>query len=124
MPAYNRSKMSYHYGAHVTPDQARRVWAHLTEQPRTSMAEIAQAMRVSKSIVRAARELLRDAGYVDYEDGKPRTTTILVPFRVMRKQRSVVRSQQTKAPAVRAGAETEPAVAGGENQRCTRRAPW
>jgi hypothetical protein len=49
-------------------------------------------MGVSKSIVRAARELLRGAGYVDYEDGKPRTTTILVPFRVIRKKRSPARS--------------------------------
>jgi Mn-dependent DtxR family transcriptional regulator len=92
MSAYSRSKMSQHYGAHVTPEQARQVWAHLTNEPRTSMDEIARGMGVSKSIVRAARELLRDAGYVNYEDGKPRTTTILVPFRVMRKRRSPVRS--------------------------------
>jgi Mn-dependent DtxR family transcriptional regulator len=92
MSGYNRSKMSHHYGAHVTPEQARQVWAHLTEQPRTSMDEIARTMGISKSIVRAARELLRDAGYVNYEDGRPRTTTILVPFRVMRKRRRPVRS--------------------------------
>ena len=89
---YKRSKMSQHYGAHVTSEQARRVWAYLTAQPRSRLHDIARTMGVSVSIVRAARELLRDAGYVDYEDGRAYTTTILVPFGVMRKRRSPARS--------------------------------
>jgi hypothetical protein len=90
--SYNRSKTSERYGAHVSPQQARRVWAQLTEQPHSSLRAIARTMGLSVSVVRAARHFLRDAGYVDYEDGKPRTTTILVPFRVTRKKRSRVRS--------------------------------
>jgi Mn-dependent DtxR family transcriptional regulator len=89
---YTRSKMSKHYGAYVTPRQARQVWAHLTSQPRLRLRDIAGAMGVSVSVVRAARQLLRDAGYVDYEDGRAYTTTIVVPFRVAHRRRVSVRS--------------------------------
>ena len=88
---YARSKMSQHYGAHVSLENARRVWAHLTDAPRSSLRSIARAMGVSISVVRAARALLRDAGYVDYEDGRPYTTTILVPFRIMHNKRTSAR---------------------------------
>ena len=90
--AYQRSKMSQHYGAYVTPRQARQVWAYLTDKPRSRLRDIAGAMGVSVSVVRAARQLLRDAGYVDYEDGRAYTTTIVVPFRVARRRRSSVRA--------------------------------
>jgi hypothetical protein len=83
---YQRSKMSQHYGAYVTSEHARQVWAHLTDQPRSSLRNIASTLGVSVSVVRAARQLLRDAGYVDYEDGRASTTTIVVPFRVARKR--------------------------------------
>jgi len=44
---YTRSKMSKHYGAYVTPRQARQVWAYLTDKPRSGLRDIAGAMGVS-----------------------------------------------------------------------------
>src|SRR5262245_15413656 len=82
---YTRSKMSKHSGAYVTPRQARQVWAHLTDEPRSRLRDIASTMGLSVSVVRAARQLLCDAGYVDYADGRASTTTIVVPFRVARR---------------------------------------
>ena len=79
------TKTARRYGYHVQPDQARQVWAALTAEPSRPLIAIAAELGLSRSCVSAARRLLRDAGYVDFDDRKQGTATrILVPFHVVR----------------------------------------
>jgi len=64
------------------------IWAALTRRPRASLDELAALSGLPRSTVHDAVYALRDAGYIDFEDGAKRARHVLIPFIITRKERS------------------------------------
>lgn len=68
------------YGGHASPRLVRRAWAAVTTTPNASMIELARQIDASWSGVAITLHILRDAGYIDFEDRAVRARRIIVPF--------------------------------------------
>jgi hypothetical protein len=63
----------------------RRVWAAVSCQPQATVRELAVLSGVkSQGTVRLHLRFLRDAGYIDFQDGAERARRIILPCGVQR----------------------------------------
>jgi predicted transcriptional regulator len=72
-----------HYGAAPSAQFVRKVWAAVTRTPRASVKELAVAVGAPESSfgnVSAALRMLRDAGYIAFNNHAKLARRILVPF--------------------------------------------
>lgn len=65
----------------------RAVWACVSRHPRAPIAAIGSMLGLSIGMTWRALQALRDAGYIDFDDGAIGARRILVPFIVTRKAR-------------------------------------
>jgi DNA-binding transcriptional ArsR family regulator len=61
----------------------RRVWAAVTRTPCATVRQLGAQIGMPYGSVSVALRLLRDAGYVHFEDRAGRARTVIVPFVVM-----------------------------------------
>ena len=58
----------------------RRVWSAVTCQPLATVRELGAAAGIkSQGTVRLHLRFLRDAGYIDFQDGAERARRIIIP---------------------------------------------
>jgi hypothetical protein len=77
-----KTKLQLRYGAHPSFSLTRRVWAVVTQRPNAPVRQIAAKLGSagSYSNVAAALHLLRDAGYIAFDDRTTNTRQILLHF--------------------------------------------
>lgn len=71
------------YGSAPSVAYIRRVWAAVSRQPGASTKELALALGSPESsygTVAASLRVLRDAGYISFNDRESRARRVLVPF--------------------------------------------
>jgi predicted transcriptional regulator len=74
-----------HYGTAVSDRRVRQVWAALTANPHASIQEIAQQLDYrAPGCIHAALHMLRDMGYIAFDNRAVRARTVIVPFHVSR----------------------------------------
>ena len=71
------------YVRSASPALVRRTWAAVSATPCASVRQLARRIRASWSSVNVALHILRDAGYVTFEDRAHRSRRVLVPFAVV-----------------------------------------
>lgn len=77
--------MGARYGSAPSLAFIRRVWAAVSRQPGASAKELALAIGAPESsygTVAASLRVLRDAGYVAFNDREGRARRVIVPFLV------------------------------------------
>jgi hypothetical protein len=78
------------YGAHASDALTRRVWAAVTRTPCATTKALARELGQANSwsSVAAALRILRDAGYIAFEDGAKNARQVIVPFIVQESYRN------------------------------------
>lgn len=64
---------------YVSPQAAREVWAAITARSDASMRQLSAQTGLSSATVKRSLDMLRAAGYVEFEDGEARARRVIVP---------------------------------------------
>ena len=84
-----RMSEAQRYVRSASPALVRSTWAAVSATPCASVRQLARRIRASESSVNRALHILRDAGYVTFEDRARRSRRVLVPFAVVPRVRCV-----------------------------------